>query len=83
MDVFRPGAVILQCGADSLAADRLGCFMLTISGVTHYLDLGTSSVLKQQMQLFTKPHVHVAPLVPLHYVTSTDQFKLYLSTALA
>lgn len=32
MDVYRPGAIVLQCGADSLAADRLGCFMLTIAG---------------------------------------------------
>ena len=23
MDVYQPGAVVLQCGADSLAADRL------------------------------------------------------------
>ena len=29
---FDPGAVVLQCGADSLAHDRLGCFNLTIGG---------------------------------------------------
>ena len=32
MDVYQPGAVVLQCGADSLAADRLGCFNLTLDG---------------------------------------------------
>lgn len=32
MEVFRPSAVVLQCGADSLANDRLGCFNLTIRG---------------------------------------------------
>lgn len=32
MEVFRPGAVILQCGADSLSGDRLGCFNLSIKG---------------------------------------------------
>jgi len=32
MEVFQPGAIILQCGADSLAADRLGCFNLTLQG---------------------------------------------------
>lgn len=32
MDVFRPGAIVLQCGADSLAGDRLGCFNLTLRG---------------------------------------------------
>ncbi|KAJ3295774.1 Histone deacetylase 3 [Borealophlyctis nickersoniae] len=32
MESFRPGAVVLQCGADSLASDRLGCFNLSIKG---------------------------------------------------
>ena len=30
MDTYKPGAVVLQCGADSLAHDRLGCFNLTL-----------------------------------------------------
>lgn len=34
MDWFKPGAVVLQCGADSLSGDRLGCFNLTIKGHT-------------------------------------------------
>lgn len=32
MEVFRPGAIVLQCGADSLTGDRLGCFNLTTHG---------------------------------------------------
>ena len=32
MQVFRPGAIVLQCGADSLTGDRLGCFNLTTHG---------------------------------------------------
>lgn len=32
MDWFRPAAVILQCGADSLAGDKLGCFNLSMRG---------------------------------------------------
>lgn len=32
MEVFRPGAIVLQCGADSLTGDRLGCFNLTTKG---------------------------------------------------
>lgn len=28
LTVFQPGAVVLQCGADSLGCDRLGCFNL-------------------------------------------------------
>ncbi|CAG8516267.1 375_t:CDS:10, partial [Acaulospora colombiana] len=29
---YRPGAIVLQCGADSLAGDRLGCFNLSMKG---------------------------------------------------
>lgn len=32
MEYFDPSAVVLQCGADSLSGDRLGCFNLSIDG---------------------------------------------------
>jgi histone deacetylase 1/2 len=32
MEWYRPGAIVLQCGADSLAGDRLGCFNLSLKG---------------------------------------------------
>jgi len=32
MELYRPGAIVLQCGADSLTGDRLGCFNLSING---------------------------------------------------
>ena len=32
MEVFDPSAIVLQCGADSLTRDRLGCFNLTVKG---------------------------------------------------
>jgi len=32
MEWYRPGAVVLQCGADSLSGDRLGCFNLSLKG---------------------------------------------------
>ena len=32
METYKPGAVVLQCGADSLTQDRLGCFNLTLKG---------------------------------------------------
>lgn len=32
MEYYRPTAIVLQCGADSLANDRLGCFSLTTKG---------------------------------------------------
>lgn len=32
MEKFQPGAVVLQCGADSLSGDRLGCFNLSLRG---------------------------------------------------
>lgn len=35
---YRPGAVVLQCGADSLSGDRLGCFNLTLEGHAQCVD---------------------------------------------
>lgn len=32
MDWYNPSAIVLQCGADSLAGDRLGCFNLSLKG---------------------------------------------------
>lgn len=32
MDHYQPNAIVLQCGADSLSGDRLGCFNLSIKG---------------------------------------------------
>lgn len=32
METYQPNAVVLQCGADSLTGDRLGCFNLTLKG---------------------------------------------------
>lgn len=32
MEKFQPGAIVLQCGADSLSGDRLGCFNLSLKG---------------------------------------------------
>ena len=32
MEMYRPTAIVLQCGADSLTGDRLGCFNLTLRG---------------------------------------------------
>lgn len=36
METFQPSAVVLQCGADSLTGDRLGCFNLTVKGINDY-----------------------------------------------
>ena len=32
IEVFRPSAIVLQCGADSLSGDKLGCLNLTMQG---------------------------------------------------
>ncbi|KAG6632163.1 hypothetical protein CIPAW_13G139600 [Carya illinoinensis] len=32
VETYVPGVIVLQCGADSLAGDRLGCFNLSIDG---------------------------------------------------
>ena len=33
MEMYQPSAIVLQCGADSLSGDRLGCFNLTLKGM--------------------------------------------------
>ncbi|KAK0448363.1 histone deacetylase [Desarmillaria tabescens] len=32
LEVFQPAVVVLQCGADSLSGDRLGCFNISMQG---------------------------------------------------
>ncbi|EMD33755.1 hypothetical protein CERSUDRAFT_142079 [Gelatoporia subvermispora B] len=32
LEVFQPSAIVLQCGADSLSGDKLGCFNLSMEG---------------------------------------------------
>lgn len=32
VEIYRPGAIVLQCGADSVYGDRLGRFALSIKG---------------------------------------------------
>jgi len=32
MEYYRPEAIVLQCGGDSLSGDRLGCFNLSMKG---------------------------------------------------
>ncbi len=32
ISTFKPTAIVLQCGADSLTGDRLGCFNLSLKG---------------------------------------------------
>lgn len=44
MDHYRPGAVILQCGADSLASDKLGSFNLSMRGLSPFLSFPTPSL---------------------------------------
>ena len=38
MESYQPNAVVLQCGADSLTGDRLGCFNLTLKGLLKSFD---------------------------------------------
>lgn len=40
--MYQPGVIVLQCGADSLAGDRLGCFNLSIDGA--YLVIYTTAL---------------------------------------
>ena len=37
-DVFKPQAVVCQCGADCLAGDPMGIYNLTPQGMAHCVD---------------------------------------------
>jgi len=49
LEIYRPSVVVLQCGADSLSGDKLGCFNLTMQGhancVKFIKDLGYPLIL--------------------------------------
>jgi len=47
METYRPNAIVLQCGADSLSGDRLGCFNLTLRGHAKCVEY----VMKQNLPL--------------------------------
>lgn len=38
VEVFQPGAIVLQCGADSVTGDRLGCFNMSLHGHANCVD---------------------------------------------
>jgi acetoin utilization deacetylase AcuC-like enzyme len=44
MSWYQPGAIVLQCGADSLAEDKLGSFNLSMNGKRSFdfISLGVS-----------------------------------------
>jgi histone deacetylase 1/2 len=49
MEYYRPTAVVLQCGGDSLSGDRLGCFNLSMRGhancVNHVKSFGLPTLI--------------------------------------
>lgn len=71
MEVFQPGAVVLQCGADSLAHDRLGCFNLTLEGhggAVEFMKTFDVPMLVTGGGGYTKHNVaRCAPAVPLYW----------------
>lgn len=51
MHSYNPGAIVLQCGTDSLSGDKLGCFNLSMrgKGVTLSILLSQFSSIKKGM----------------------------------
>ena len=50
MEVYKPNAVVLQCGADSLAGDRLGCFNLSLKGTVLTMPLNNMQTLNLKLK---------------------------------
>ena len=63
MDVYRPSAIVLQCGADSLAGDRLGCFNLSLKG-KRKRECAILS-LSDSLSFFLPFHPPLSPSLPL------------------
>lgn len=57
METFAPEAIILQCGADSLSGDRLGCFNLSIQGMSF-----SSSHIKDTANVWNMSRTSMSPL---------------------
>uniref|UniRef100_A0A673B1T7 Histone deacetylase n=1 Tax=Sphaeramia orbicularis TaxID=375764 RepID=A0A673B1T7_9TELE len=74
MEMYQPSAVVLQCGADSLSGDRLGCFNLTIRGHAKCCVHICSDT------RFTFPHISVTELPYNDYFEYFGpDFKLHIS----
>lgn len=57
MEMYRPSAVVLQCGADSLAGDRLGCFNLSLKGWLAVMGIPTAEDYKFECEfVFSELH---------------------------
>ncbi|XP_065062287.1 histone deacetylase 1-like [Rhopilema esculentum] len=44
IEVYQPNAIVLQCGADSLSGDRLGCFNLSLRGHAQCVEFVKKSI---------------------------------------
>lgn len=65
MERFRPGAIVLQCGADSLSGDRLGCFNLSLKGhgdCVSYVKVGGISSVRRDLMSCDCPRPSIAVL---------------------
>lgn len=54
METFCPSAVVLQCGADSLTGDRLGCFNVTTKGASSLVIDSLDRLLRVLIQSLTR-----------------------------
>ena len=82
MEVYRPSAVVLQCGADSLAGDRLGCFNLSLKGKSfNHLAIVTDGLTSLSLSLcFSSSHTHTLSLsfsVLLGHAECVDFMRRY------
>ena len=66
MEWYRPSAVVLQCGSDSLAGDRLGCFNLTMKGEFKHC------IVRLHIQLILTSYVRPRELRSVHQVLQSS-----------
>ncbi|XP_058563281.1 histone deacetylase 3-like [Neofelis nebulosa] len=71
VDFYQPTCIVLQCGADSLGCDRLGCFNLSIRGHgTYETSLLVEEAISEELP-YSEYFEYFAPDFTLHPDVST------------
>lgn len=65
MEMYQPSAIVLQCGADSLSGDRLGCFNLTLKGMNgqEHIHNRNSTQATPLFQVFIRVNNYISSII--------------------
>lgn len=83
--MYQPSAVVLQCGADSLSGDRLGCFNLTLKGmcictITYHREMLMQQLLnkkQQDLMVFTEDRCMLLLFLEIGHAKCVEFIKTF------